>query len=98
MRDAYWARCLAIPICNCAGAAHDGFLESRDWQLPLSRIRIPVLLWHGDQDTTVPVAAAVAIKDQVPIPVSAPWRSAQQLVSFLCFISASLGPAVAVRR
>jgi hypothetical protein len=40
------------------GAAMDSFLEANDWDFGMSTIKQPVLLFHGDGDDDVPVAAA----------------------------------------
>lgn len=40
------------------GAAHDMILYAKPWEIAVQSIRVPCHLWHGEQDTTVPVAMA----------------------------------------
>ncbi len=39
-----------------SGAATDGLLYARTWGFNLHEIRVPVHLWHGEQDVVVPPA------------------------------------------
>jgi pimeloyl-ACP methyl ester carboxylesterase len=48
------------------GAAYDGSLLGRPWNIPLHKITRPVQVWHGERDTQVPVAAARALAGQLP--------------------------------
>lgn len=38
------------------GVYDEALIISRGWGFPLDEIRVPVVLWHGDADPTVPVA------------------------------------------
>ena len=40
-----------------AGPAEDMSLIARPWGFDLAAVKVPVLLWHGEQDRNVPVAA-----------------------------------------
>lgn len=35
------------------GPAHDYTLEARPWRVPLDRIRVPIEIWHGEDDRVV---------------------------------------------
>ncbi len=35
------------------GPAHDLTLEARPWGVPFERIRVPIEIWHGDDDQVV---------------------------------------------
>jgi len=48
------------------GAAQDGSLLGRRWTTPLDKISCPVHLWHGEQDSQVPISAAQALADRLP--------------------------------
>jgi len=48
------------------GAAWDGFLFSRPWGFDLRSIRIPTLLWHGEQDVVVPSSMGHFLADTIP--------------------------------
>jgi pimeloyl-ACP methyl ester carboxylesterase len=41
-------------------------LEGRPWALPLESIRVPVALWHGEDDRIVPVAATRRLAAAIP--------------------------------
>ena len=49
-----------------AGAVVDNGLVSRDWGFSLSDVRVPVLLWHGERDGNVPVAAGRYLAGALP--------------------------------
>jgi pimeloyl-ACP methyl ester carboxylesterase len=51
---------------GCAGFLQDLQLEASPWGLALERISCPVRLWHGDADTTVPVAATERLAALLP--------------------------------
>ncbi len=46
-----------------SGALSDARLYARPWGFSLSAITVPVGVWHGEQDTIVPVATTVAFDD-----------------------------------
>ena len=48
------------------GAAWDGFLFSRPWGFDLNKIRIPVHLWHGENDVVVPVSMGYFLAKNIP--------------------------------
>ena len=41
-------------------AYRDMLLVSRPWRLDLSKLTVPVFMWHGEADTLVPIAPAKA--------------------------------------
>jgi pimeloyl-ACP methyl ester carboxylesterase len=48
------------------GPALDMTLYARPWDFTIASIRAPFYLWHGDQDTTVPVAMGKWLAGEVP--------------------------------
>jgi len=48
------------------GAAQDGSLLGRRWTAPLNEITGPVHVWHGEQDSLVPISTAQAHADRLP--------------------------------
>ena len=48
------------------GVAHDLALYAGTWETALASIRVPCYLWHGEQDTTVPVAMGRWYEREVP--------------------------------
>lgn len=48
------------------GVARDWQLEARPWGFPLQDISIPVHIWHGEQDTIVPVAQGHLMAESIP--------------------------------
>ena len=48
------------------GAAWEGFLYSRPWGFSLDSIRIPVHLWHGEQDNVVPSSMGHFLAERIP--------------------------------
>ena len=48
------------------GFAHEIALFARPWGFPLEGIRIPVLLWHGEEDTSTPVSMARYVESAIP--------------------------------
>lgn len=48
------------------GAAHDLFLYTRSWDVAPESIRVPFHVWHGEQDTTVPVAMGRRLAAAIP--------------------------------
>jgi pimeloyl-ACP methyl ester carboxylesterase len=49
-----------------AGFARDLHLLARPWGFPLAEVRVPVRLWHGEDDFNVPVALARAVARALP--------------------------------
>lgn len=48
------------------GAASDGLLYARPWGFRLEEVRVPVRLWHGEQDVVVPPAMGRYIARKLP--------------------------------
>ncbi|MDX1252869.1 MAG: alpha/beta hydrolase [Gammaproteobacteria bacterium] len=48
------------------GAYRDALLLSQPWRLDLSKITVPVFLWHGESDTLVPIAPAREFAKLIP--------------------------------
>lgn len=48
------------------GVIHDLRLESRPWGVELSRIEVPVHIWHGTEDAIVPFVNSEALGDAIP--------------------------------
>lgn len=48
------------------GAALDMTLLARPWETAVDSIRVPCHLWHGEQDTTVPVAMGRRLAAAIP--------------------------------
>jgi len=48
------------------GVVHEAHILARPWGFDPGTIKPPVLLWHGDQDTSVPVAMARDLADRIP--------------------------------
>jgi len=48
------------------GPAHELAIYTSPWGIDLGAIRAPVNLWHGEQDTTVPVGMGRRHADLIP--------------------------------
>ena len=48
------------------GLIRDSELLFRPWGFSLGDITVPVLFWHGGQDTAVPVGVAKYLAQQIP--------------------------------
>ena len=48
------------------GPAHDYALEARPWGVPLGQIRVPIEIWHGDDDRWVSPQASRILADALP--------------------------------
>jgi len=48
------------------GAAHDITLYAQPWETRLEALRVPFHVWHGEQDTTVPVAMGRHLAAAIP--------------------------------
>ena len=46
--------------------SHDLFVRIRDWQFEPSSIKVPVELWHAEDDSTVPIACAKQFAASIP--------------------------------
>ncbi len=49
-----------------AGAVSDALVYARPWDVDLRSIRIPVHLWHGEDDVVVPVTMARWVAREIP--------------------------------
>ena len=49
------------------GPAHDLTLEARSWGVPLERIRVPIEIWHGEDDRVVPPEQAHILARALPL-------------------------------
>ncbi len=48
------------------GVSDEALVMARAWGFPLSEIRVPVWLWHGDADPTVPVSMGRYLAREMP--------------------------------
>jgi len=48
------------------GPAHDYTLEARPWGVPLGQIRVPVAIWHGEDDRLVSPQASRILAAAIP--------------------------------
>ena len=48
------------------GFTHDGIIFSRPWGFALEEIKIPVIIWHGDDDASIPLSMAVHLANTIP--------------------------------
>jgi pimeloyl-ACP methyl ester carboxylesterase len=48
------------------GLALDYTLEARPWGVPLAQIRVPIEIWHGDDDRLVSPQASRILADTLP--------------------------------
>jgi len=48
------------------GFTHDGIIFSRPWGFALEEIRIPVTIWHGDNDASIPLSMAEHLAQAIP--------------------------------
>ncbi len=48
------------------GAVQDLLLVSKPWKFEVAGIRVPVYLWHGEADNTVPPSHARLLANQIP--------------------------------
>ena len=48
------------------GAVHEAYICAQPWGFDPAAIKPPVHLWHGDQDTNVPVAMAQHLAERIP--------------------------------
>jgi len=69
-RDEVWNRRLAdlreAFRNGPSGASWDLVLSARPWGFQLEEIQVPTCLWHGELDTTTPVALARAMARAIP--------------------------------
>lgn len=60
-------RTIADAMANSApGARRDLYLYTHDWRLPFQQIDVPIHIWHGQADGTVPIEHARWYADQLP--------------------------------
>jgi pimeloyl-ACP methyl ester carboxylesterase len=48
------------------GAAYDGRLYFQEWDFSLDEIQMPLTLFHGEQDRTVPIAHVKRVVPNLP--------------------------------
>lgn len=48
------------------GARRDLHLYTHDWRIPFDAIQLPIVIWHGDADATVPHAHSRWYREQLP--------------------------------
>lgn len=48
------------------GYAHDLRLLARPWGFATEQIRVPVQLWHGDEDTVIPLSSSRYLASAIP--------------------------------
>ncbi|CAN5749277.1 alpha/beta hydrolase [soil metagenome] len=48
------------------GVADEALVMAREWGFPLSEVRVPVRLWHGEADPTVPVSMGRFLAREMP--------------------------------
>ena len=48
------------------GFAWEGVIFAHPWGFPLEEIRIPVSIWHGDADSSIPLSMAEQIANAIP--------------------------------
>jgi pimeloyl-ACP methyl ester carboxylesterase len=75
------------------GARRDLYLYTHDWDIRFPQIDLPIRIWHGQADGTVPIAHARWYSEQLPnaslteLPgeghYSVPFRYCQQILSEL---------------
>ena len=51
---------------GAGGLVRDLALLGSDWNLPLSRVRAPCALWHGERDRVVPASASARLAQEIP--------------------------------
>ena len=50
---------------GAGGLLRDLVLLASDWDIPLSQVRAPCALWHGEQDRLVPASASVRLAQEI---------------------------------
>ncbi len=87
-------RTIADAMRNGApGARRDLYLYTHDWGIPFEQIELPIRIWHGQADGTVPIEHARWYAEQLPnaqlteLPdeghYSVPFRYSRQILSEL---------------
>lgn len=65
------------------GAARDARVVSRRWGFKLEEIRVPVWLWHGQEDRNVPPALARFLSERIPGSRTTFYRADGHLSTFV---------------
>lgn len=66
LRDLFISTLLDGSSQGKAGPPLELRLAARDWGVPLGAIRLPVQVWHGESDSTVPVSMGRALAAAIP--------------------------------
>lgn len=66
LREALIASSTEALRCGVRGAASDGLLYARPWDFHLRQIRVPIHLWHGEQDVILPPAMGRYLAAHIP--------------------------------
>jgi pimeloyl-ACP methyl ester carboxylesterase len=73
------------------GPARDARVVNRRWGFKLEEIRVPVWLWHGQEDRNVPPALARFLSERVPGSRTTFYRSDGHLSTFVGHVGEILG-------
>ena len=77
------------------GPARDARIVSRRWGFKPEEIRVPVWLWHGQEDRNVPPALARFLSERIPGSRTTFYRADGHLSTFVGHVSEILGALVA---
>lgn len=73
------------------GPARDARLVNRRWGFKLEDIRVPVWLWHGQEDRNVPPALARFLSERIPGTRTTFYRADGHISTFVGHVSEILG-------
>ena len=73
------------------GPAHDARVVTRGWGFKLEDIRVPVWLWHGQEDRHVPPALARFLSERIPGSRATFYRAEGHLSTLVGHVSEILG-------
>ena len=81
------------------GCVDDYRALSRPWDLDLAHVQVPMVIWHGDEDTMVPLRHSEQLAERVPSAELRVWPGAGHLgtISHVDEILAVLARGAAVR-
>ncbi len=57
---------LAATEHGVEGASYEAWLYVQPWDFDVAEIRVPVVLWHGDDDRNAPLSHAKTLADSIP--------------------------------
>jgi pimeloyl-ACP methyl ester carboxylesterase len=66
LRDDFRAGMLESFRQGTKGNVHELSVHTKPWDFKLENIKMPVLLWHGEEDTIVPVSVGRYVAEKVP--------------------------------